>query len=548
MNEKTTPLIPASQNQTAKTQSQSLEPPKKADKLSDERNKTLFRVKIGGKSTPTPASNTTYSTQANPLQLADKSFTTSGLFSVNPLSPDKSQFGFSDSTFKDTGFAQAISSDLTKVTKENHSEQFLAQSQPNEPDTPRILIFDSLKGEILGEPCLILSSHQHATVKFVIHDPDDKFRLQIEKLDNIEIELGFVEGYRKNKFVGQVFTVGRKFPDGTIVEAIDPSYSLQQTGSDAIAAETVVTPLPAQPVTATPKTNPLSAQPVAAATKPAAVAPLASKDKSKNQSLAATFAKESDKLKFESSGVNLQKQGDVQFQQTQMAAAETDAALRGNVLVASGNTLTSVAPGAGKPTGVILDYKGNRSVFIGNPIVYKRTNLHLQSGFGAITVQGWDVNNKQVIGATVVSPGEVKQHPTGIIEAPEWGSVKLGDPIFPGCPYTWADATKNGSRVPKNKEIMASIVTIAKIITQLTKESGQKKWTITSWFRLQAIKAKNSQHLYGRAVDFHFGGSEYSKLTAKLRATWPGGVAKGDGFTHIDCRHLYGGGQARWTY
>lgn len=534
MIEKTTPLAPTSRNQTAKTPEPLKESTKVENKSSYERNKTLFRVKIGGKSTPVLLSDSTYSTQANPAQLTDKSFVASGLFSTNPLAPDKSQFGFSDSTFRDTGFAEAIKSDFAKVAiQENKPEQFLGtEVKLNEPDTPRILIFDSLKGEILGEPCLNLSSHQHATVKFVIHDPEDKFRLQIEKLDNIEIEMGF-EGYRQNKFVGQVFTVGRKLPDGTIVEAIDPSYSLQRTGSDAIASVAVVAP--------TPQTVEMVASTTVAP-------PSTSKNQNKNQSLAATFSKDSDKLKFEGSGVNLKKQGDIQFQQTQMVAAEADAALRGNVLVAAGNTLSSVAPGSGKPTGVILDYKSNRAVFIGHPIVYKRTNLHLQSGFGAITVQGWDVNNKQNVGATVVSPGDVKQHPTGIIQAPEWGSVKLGDPIFLGCPYTWADATMNGSRVPKNKEIMAGIVAIAKIITELTKESGQQKWQITSWFRLQAIKAKNSQHLYGRAVDFYFNGSGYNKLAAKLNATWPGGVAKGDGFTHIDCRHLYGGGRARWTY
>lgn len=62
-------------------------------------------------------------------------------------------------------------------------------------------------------------------------------------------------------------------------------------------------------------------------------------------------------------------------------------------------------------------------------------------------------------------------------------------------------------------------------------------------------------HLYGDAVDLYFDGPEYLKLFQELWADgpsgsggWPGGVAKGKGFIHIDDRGSQGRGRARWYY
>jgi hypothetical protein len=89
---------------------------------------------------------------------------------------------------------------------------------------------------------------------------------------------------------------------------------------------------------------------------------------------------------------------------------------RGKVIATRGNTVNVTAPGEGTPSGVVLDYAGNRAAFIGNPVVTKRTNRQLQSGFGAIAVQYYNMNNKQVEGAVVNTPAPVTQHPTGVIQ------------------------------------------------------------------------------------------------------------------------------------
>jgi hypothetical protein len=170
------------------------------------------------------------------------------------------------------------------------------------------------------------------------------------------------------------------------------------------------------------------------------------------------------------------------------------------------------------------------------------------------------MSNKQVEGSVVNTPAPVTQHPTGVISAPEWGSQLLSQAITPGSPYTWADATKNGSRVPASKEIMQGIIRICQIITPMTKETGQTKWTINSWYRDPSSNASvggasASRHLSGDAIDFYFDGPEYLKLFQKLWADgpsgsggWQGGVAKGNGFIHIDDRGSQGQGRQRWYY
>jgi hypothetical protein len=202
-----------------------------------------------------------------------------------------------------------------------------------------------------------------------------------------------------------------------------------------------------------------------------------------------------------------------------------------------------------------LDYKGNRAAFAANPVITQRTNRQLQSGYGAIAVQYYNMNNKQVEGAVVNTPAPAMQHPTGIITAPEWGTALLSKMIDGQDIYTWADATKNGSRVPRSKEHMEGIIRIARILASFTKETGQKKFIITSWFRDFVVKATHSRHLVGDGVDFYFDGPEYDKLFKRLWADgengsggWQGGVAQGDGFTHLDDRGSQGEARARWHY
>jgi hypothetical protein len=259
----------------------------------------------------------------------------------------------------------------------------------------------------------------------------------------------------------------------------------------------------------------------------------------------ATDLKVSDKSLFKLTGA-----GKVAMSQTMLEATQKDAALKGQTVIARGNTVTQAAPGTGTPSGVVLDYQKNRAAFI-DVNVKRRMGVQLQSGFGAITVKGFNVNDKTMVSATAVSTQPPKQHPTGVIQAPEWGTIKLAAPIIPGSPYTWAIATRNGERVP-TKEVMGQIIKICQVITPLTAKTvgAGKSWNITSWYRDPAANAAaggaaQSYHLQGGAVDFYYqtNGGEMA-LYRELEGSYDGGLAVCAGsFVHIDV-----GARGRWNY
>lgn len=553
------------------------------------------------------------------------------------------------------------------------------EKEGDTPDTGEMLI-DSMKGDILGIPYIRQTTYQVSTAEFVINDPDDSIRKQLHKHSKVEIEAGFVNGFKVPKFVGVIFSITRKFPDGTKVEAVDNSQKMatgappvQVPGSteqplvDDKTGEKVTSTFEGEAVfmgggvglTATHATLPLtsrvritntannktaivtindkSANPggwVLELSKDAAKAmgmtetgsirvkaevletkvekdkdneakktikpqpsdsnsttrkPLApSATKETEDKLLSTlqekpvvptsneasvgFQKEMNKLGdrnpkeqilnarlfTEASDLKLNDQslfklstaGNVTISSTMLEVAQKDAALRGQTLIARGNTVTVSAPGTGTPSGVILDYQQNRAAFI-NASVKRRMGVQLQSGYGAITVKGFNVNDKTVVSATAVSTQPPKQHPTGIIQVPEWGKVKLDDPIVPGSPYTWGIATRNGERIP-TKEIMGNIVKIAQVISPLTEKTvgAGKTWGITSWYRDVAANtaaggAANSYHMTGGAVDFYYdvNGGEMA-LYRELEGSYDGGLAVNPGsFVHIDV-----GPKGRWTY
>jgi hypothetical protein len=526
-----------------------------------------------------------------------------------------------------------------------------AKVKKQEAEGTREIEFNSLNGDLLGRTEVISSSTQHNSAKFTIYDPKDEFRAIIPKLKNVQVTIGFVDGYSKNVFVGIVLEVGRKPPHGTFVWAIDPSYELKAPASgtnvtsppntssaqsDAktmaelagtltllggdkrlinlaetlnkdlqsqeqvksiaqdisaidsnselakIAGSLVKKPTtpqtpttPQAPATTpqtptTPQAPATTPQQASATQNPAPstngdlLAEIKKADNSMSPSLAQQFvglAPNKDlKFKDQTNGITIQKMGEVQLQQSQLAAAQTQAALKGDIVVVRGNTLVEASPGKGESTGVILDFKGNPSTFIGAPVIKKRSPVSLQGPAGGVMVQGWNPQTKQLTRGIAYTQGGPTQHPTGVINPPEWKAVKLSDPIIPGSPYTWGDATKEGARVPETKQIMGGIIRIATIITEFTKKTGQQKWVITSWYRdpvsnRNADGATNSRHLYGDAVDFYFDGPEYTKFFKELWADgeggkqgWAGGIAQGSGFTHIDDRASQGEARSRWYY
>lgn len=248
-----------------------------------------------------------------------------------------------------------------------------------------------------------------------------------------------------------------------------------------------------------------------------------------------------------------------------IAQAATEAAKVGEVIVADGSTIKQIGPGQGPSSGLTLSWKEHRAAFIRPPTVTRKTPLQLQGPAGALTVTGWSPNDKQVMGATVVTPSAPSVHPTGVISVPQWQDIKLSDPITPGSPYTWADATRNGERVPENQGVVEGIIKIAQVITQFTAEVGKGKWEITSWYRdpatNQAVSSSgaNGPHTTGTAIDFWFEPSALIAFHEKLDASWEGGVAihpgvydGSGGFVHIDMighpQGVPGSARRRWSY
>ena len=127
----------------------------------------------------------------------------------------------------------------------------------------------------------------------------------------------------------------------------------------------------------------------------------------------------------------------------------------------------------------------------------------------------------------------------------------LSDPILPSGNFTWAEATKNGTRIPVDKSVVQGILKIADVMQEVRAHLGDRPITINSWYRDPVTNrrvggASRSRHLVGDAVDFRVSGISPHDVNRRLEAWWGsrGGLASASSFTHIDAR----GYRARWTY
>ncbi|MGF1537519.1 MAG: D-Ala-D-Ala carboxypeptidase family metallohydrolase [Elainellaceae cyanobacterium] len=127
----------------------------------------------------------------------------------------------------------------------------------------------------------------------------------------------------------------------------------------------------------------------------------------------------------------------------------------------------------------------------------------------------------------------------------------LNDPIVEGGSFTWAEATKNGQRMPQTKNIVAEVLRIAEVIQDVRAMFGDRPILVTSWYRDPTTNrrvggARKSRHLTGGAVDFKISGVSPSEVQRRLDPWWgsKGGLASASTFTHIDNR----GYRARWRY
>jgi rare lipoprotein A len=581
------------------------------------------------------------------------------------------------------------------------------------------LLFDSTKGDILGEPWIRLSTYEHARAVFIINDPTGAIFKQLSKHSEVQIECGFINGFKVNKFIGKIYAVERIFPDGTRVDAVDGSFSAstapnltekgQSTGSakveddsgaeitstfegeasfygggdgfdggqtangeifdasqmtaahkelpfdtkvrvtntsngksvivrindrgpyagdriidlSAAAAEalgfkdsgvakvkcevlgegtedsTTPTPSPTPTPTATPSPSPT---PTATPTKTQPLTPSATAEEEKKNvaevqekndvvlsetssevslgisKLASSFDQYNPL--FQTSGLEARQRlkdlkvadkslmripelGEAWLNETAEHMAQIEAMLRGETIVTRGNTTTKTAPGQGESSGVILDFQKNRAAFI-KAIARKNAGLRLQSGYGAITVKGWNANDKTVVSGTAVSTDSPLQHPTGVIDVPNYKSLNLSDPIVKGGLYTWGDATRDGERPPESQDVVIQMAEIAQILEQISKKYyGGKKIYVTSWYRDPATNASTegasttSFHMSGGAVDFRFTFESTLNLGEmdlydEFNNSHPGGVAyKLNCFIHLDTGKRSQSDtpqRARWPY
>lgn len=118
--------------------------------------------------------------------------------------------------------------------------------------------------------------------------------------------------------------------------------------------------------------------------------------------------------------------------------------------------------------------------------------------------------------------------------------------IVAGIPLTWGEATKGCTRVPTTKEYVDNAIKLAKVWGEVREKFGSPL-VITSGYRpLQVNRsiggARNSQHLYFRALDMKPMNGDYKKLLEVLKASKFTGLGdavfmgRNKGFFHADIR------------
>ena len=130
------------------------------------------------------------------------------------------------------------------------------------------------------------------------------------------------------------------------------------------------------------------------------------------------------------------------------------------------------------------------------------------------------------------------------------GNIDLLCEIIPGGNFTWADATKGGSRMPPDQETLESIIRIA-TLAQKARDFIGRPFTITSWYRdpdsnAAAGGVSNSRHINGDAIDFWIDGMMGREIYDLLDPWWEGGLGQYSHYPflcHIDARDY----RARWT-
>ncbi|MGF1521034.1 MAG: D-Ala-D-Ala carboxypeptidase family metallohydrolase [Leptolyngbyaceae cyanobacterium] len=130
-------------------------------------------------------------------------------------------------------------------------------------------------------------------------------------------------------------------------------------------------------------------------------------------------------------------------------------------------------------------------------------------------------------------------------------NIQVGASIVPSGNFTWAEATRGGTRMPPDQATVNAIVRIA-LLAQEARDRIGRPFLVTSWYRPPEVNARVggaslSRHIVGDAIDFYCDGLTGQQLYWALDPWWPGGLGRYTRYPylcHVDARDS----RARWVY
>lgn len=425
------------------------------------------------------------------------------------------------------------------------------------------LKFSNLNGDIITKPkpYLFQSTTKGSKFKCLLNDIKGDLREKISKYEKVTINIGFAES-QKNKSIfpqieGLIWEVFKKPPNSVGLIVTDIKLELKrdhdifigntknesdnsEKNSVEISSNDFSSNLDFIDSTLTGSVDDLK-------NRQQFLESLLKTQETNNEPTYKFFTNpENTEFNFESTVKIKSKQGFIKTSRSDLEEITSQAKLQGDKVVSDFNSVRQISKDNRNQSNVHIDYLNKRYIFITDPQIGKRNPINRRSGLGSVTVKGWNVNNKGTVGATAVTTKSPGEHPTGIINVPEWGDINIQDKIIEELPFTWGDATKNGSRVPGSAEI-ENIIRIAKAIVPIYNIKNQN-WRITSWYRPKSVNksvggASNSKHIEGHAIDF-FVPNLNTFYKNHLEGEWDGGYALKPGvFIHLDL-----GSKRTWSY
>lgn len=424
------------------------------------------------------------------------------------------------------------------------------------------LEFSNLNGDIITKPkpYLLQSTIRGSKFKCLLNDIDGDLRAKISKYKKAIIKIGFGENNIKDMIVpqieGLIWEVFLQPPDAVGIIVADIKLELKQDqgisqgtvkeGNSFLfsindkknESENLSSILDFADVTLSNSGDELSQTNDFLST--------LLESQATDSEPTYTFFTDNSKFSFDSSVKIGSKEGFIKTQRSDLKEINQTAKFQGDKIVSRFNDVRQISSTNRRESGISLDYINKRYIFINSPKIGKRNPINRRSGQGSVTVKGWNVNNKGTTGATSVSRRDFQSPSNKILNIPDWGNIQINDPIIPELPFTWGDATKNGSRIP-DRAVMEQIIRIAQALIPIYTKSG-KSWKIISWYRPKEVNRQqggvpNSKHIEGHAIDFYFSGiNQFFKN--EILGKWEGGHAlKTGAFIHLDL-----GSKRTWNY